>query len=184
MKFKETKIPDLIIIEPDIFSDKRGYFSESFNLNKFEKNIKKIFFVQDNESKSSKGVLRGLHFQMPPFDQAKLVRCIQGEVLDVAVDLRKYSKTYGHHFSLKLSENNKKQLFIPRGFAHGFVVLSMSATFSYKVDNKYAPEYEHGIKWNDKSLNINWILNDDEVIISEKDSKLSLFSEFETPFAK
>tara|TARA_Y100000766_G_scaffold138894_1_gene119416 strand:- start:1837 stop:2397 length:561 start_codon:yes stop_codon:yes gene_type:complete len=182
MVFKETKILDLTVIEPYVFSDNRGCFLESFNLNKFEKNVRKINFIQDNESKSSKGVLRGLHFQSPPYDQSKLVRCVQGEVLDVAVDIRKYSKTYGEHFSIKLSEDNKKQLFIPRGFAHGFLVLSESATFVYKVDNEYAPDYDRGIRWNDKTLNIQWGLNDNELIISEKDSKLPFFSEFETPF--
>ena len=135
MKFIETTISDVIIIEPSIFGDDRGYFLESFNLEKFEENIYPINFVQDNESKSSKGVLRGLHFQKPPFEQAKLVRCIEGEVLDVAVDIRKNSKTYGKHVAVLLSGENKRQLFVPRGFAHGFLVLSESATFAYKVDN-------------------------------------------------
>ena len=131
MKFIETKILDVIIIEPSVFGDERGYFLESFNLKKFEESICPIKFVQDNESKSSKGVLRGLHFQKPPYEQAKLVRCIEGEVLDVAVDIRKNSKTYGQHVAVLLSGENKRQLFVPRGFAHGFLVLSESATFAY-----------------------------------------------------
>ena len=140
MQFVETKISDLIIIEPTVFGDARGYFLESYNQKKFEEVVGKISFVQDNESKSYKGVLRGLHFQKPPFEQAKLVRCIEGEVLDVAVDIRKNSKTYGKHVSVLLSGENKRQLFVPRGFAHGFLVLSDSATFAYKVDNTYAPD--------------------------------------------
>ena len=182
MRFIETKISDLIIIEPIVFKDPRGYFLESFNLNMFEKNIQLVTFVQDNESKSSRGILRGLHFQTPPFDQAKLVRCIEGTVLDVAVDIRKDSKTYGQHIAVKLSGENKKQLFIPRGFAHGFVVLSDSATFAYKVDNSYAPDYDAGIRWNDKELKIQWGLKESEVLVSDRDSKLPFFSEFESPF--
>jgi dTDP-4-dehydrorhamnose 3,5-epimerase len=146
MKFVETKIKGLVIIEPKVYGDKRGYFIESYNKNNFEENLGKISFVQDNESKSSKGVLRGLHFQKPPFDQAKLVRCIQGKVLDVAVDIRKGSKTFLKYISIELSEENKRQLFIPRGFAHGFIVLSKFAVFSYKVDNVYAPKSDAGIK--------------------------------------
>ena len=134
MKFIKTEIPEVLIIEPTVFGDARGYFLESYNKKAFEENIGSVNFVQDNESKSSKGVLRGLHFQKPPFDQAKLVRCIEGEVLDVAVDIRKNSPTFGSHISVILSGDNKRQVFIPRGFAHGFVVLSESAIFSYKVD--------------------------------------------------
>jgi len=156
MKFIKTDIPALVIIEPTVFGDARGYFLEFYNKKAFEENIGSVNFVQDNESKSSKGVLRGLHFQKPPFDQAKLVRCIEGEVLDVAVDIRKNSPTFGNHVSVILSGDNKRQVFIPRGFAHGFVVLSESAIFSYKVDNWYAPEYEAGIHWNDNKLNIHW----------------------------
>jgi dTDP-4-dehydrorhamnose 3,5-epimerase len=182
MKFIETKISDLIIIEPTVFGDARGYFFESYNKNKFEEIIGKISFVQDNESKSSKGVLRGLHFQKPPFQQAKLVRCIEGEVLDVAVDIRKNSKTYGKHISVLLSGENKRQLFVPRGFAHGFLVLSDSATFAYKVDNTYAPDHDSGIRWNDKELNIQWGMEDREIIVSEKDAELPFFLEFESPF--
>ena len=182
MNFIKTKIPDVVIIEPNIFGDARGYFLESYNQNEFEKNIGKITFVQDNESKSSKGVLRGLHFQKPPFAQAKLVRCIEGEVLDVAVDLRKKSETYGQHVSVMLSGENKRQLFVPRGFAHGFVVLSEFATFAYKVDNMYSPKDEDGIMWNDPQLKIDWKINENELQLSEKDERLSFFSEFETPF--
>jgi dTDP-4-dehydrorhamnose 3,5-epimerase len=182
MKFIETKILDVIIIEPTVFGDERGYFLESYNQNKFEDVVGKISFVQDNESKSSKGVLRGLHFQKSPFEQAKLVRCIEGEVLDVAVDIRKNSKTYGHHVAVLLSGENKRQLFVPRGFAHGFLVLSESATFAYKVDNTYAPEFDAGIRWNDKELNIQWGMEDSEVMISTKDAGLPFLSEFESPF--
>ena len=184
MKFRKTKISDLIIIEPIVFGDDRGYFLESYNQNKFEEIVGKTSFVQDNESKSSKGVLRGLHFQKPPFTQAKLVRCIEGEVLDVAVDIRKNSKTYGKHVAVLLSGENKRQLFVPRGFAHGFLVLSHSATFAYKVDNTYAPDHDAGLHWNDKELNIQWGMEDNEVIVSEKDAGLPFFSKFESPFTK
>ena len=182
MKFIKTDISDVYIIEPSVFQDTRGYFLESYNQNKFEKFIGNISFVQDNESKSSKGVLRGLHFQKPPFAQAKLVRCIEGKVLDVAVDIRKESKTYGNHIAVELSGENKKQLFVPRGFAHGFVVLSESATFAYKVDNTYAPDHDAGIRWNDKELNIQWDMEDSKVLVSEKDAELPFLSEFESPF--
>ena len=182
MKFIETKISNVIIIEPTVFGDTRGYFLESYNQKKFEEVIGKISFVQDNESKSSKGVLRGLHFQKPPYEQAKLVRCIEGEVLDVAVDIRKNSKTYGEHVAVLLSGKNKRQLFVPRGFAHGFLVLSDSATFAYKVDNTYAPDHDAGIRWNDKELNIQWGMEDSEVMISAKDAELPFFLEFESPF--
>jgi dTDP-4-dehydrorhamnose 3,5-epimerase len=182
MKFIETKISDVIIIEPTVFVDTRGYFLESYNKKKFEEVIGITSFIQDNESKSSKGVLRGLHFQKPPFEQAKLVRCIEGEVLDIAVDIRKNSKTYGKHVAVLLSGENKRQLFVPRGFAHGFLVLSDSATFAYKVDNTYAPEHDAGIRWNDKELNIQWGVEDIEVVISAKDAELPFLSEFESPF--
>ena len=181
MKFIETKISDLIIIEPTVFGDARGYFLESYNQKKFEETIGKTPFVQDNESKSCKGVLRGLHFQKPPFEQAKLVRCVEGRVIDVAVDIRKGSPTYGMHISVELSAENKKQLFVPRGFAHGFAVLSETAIFAYKVDNIYAPEYDSGIKYNDKDLNINWILTENEVQLSAKDDNLSFFKK---PFVR
>ena len=182
MKFIQTKISDVIIIEPTVFGDDRGYFLESFNLEKFEEYIYPIKFVQDNESKSSKGVLRGLHFQKPPFDQAKLVRCIEGRVMDVAVDIRKGSPTYGKHVAIELTGENKRQLFVPRGFAHGFSVLSDTAVFAYKVDNRYAPEFDAGIRWNDKELNIQWGMEDSEVMISAKDAELPFLSEFESPF--
>ena len=156
MKFIKTAIQDVYILEPTVFGDHRGYFLESFNLDKFEENIYPVNFLQDNESKSSKGVLRGLHFQKPPFSQAKLVRCIEGTVIDVAVDLRKGSPTYGKHVAIELSGENKRQLFVPRGFAHGFLVLSESAIFAYKVDNSYAPTHDAGIRWDDSLLNIQW----------------------------
>lgn len=182
MKFIKTNISDVFIIEPIVYGDDRGFFLESYNLKKFEENIHSIKFVQDNESKSSKGVLRGLHFQKPPFAQAKLVRCIEGRVIDVAVDIRKGSPTYGKHVSIELSGKNKKQLFIPRGFAHGFVVLSESATFAYKVDNVYSPIHESGIRWSDKELNIKWDMKNIDAIVSKKDAELPFFSEFESPF--
>lgn len=182
MRFAETKIKDLIILEPKIFGDDRGYFIESYNKNNLEEIVGEVLFVQDNESKSSKGVLRGLHFQKPPFDQAKLVRCIKGKVVDVVVDLRNGSKTYGQHLAVTLSCKNKRQLFIPRGFAHGFLVLSEFAIFSYKVDNVYAPDYDSGIRWNDPTLNIPWGVNESEILVSEKDSKLPFFSELKSPF--
>jgi dTDP-4-dehydrorhamnose 3,5-epimerase len=182
MNFIKTEIPEVIIIEPKVFGDNRGYFLESYNQKRFEEVVGKTSFLQDNESKSSKGVLRGLHFQKPPFEQAKLVRCIEGEVLDVAVDIRKNSKTYGQHVAVLLSGENKRQLFVPRGFAHGFLVLSDSATFAYKVDNTYAPEFDAGIRWNDKELNIQWGLEESEVLVSAKDAELPFFLEFESPF--
>ena len=182
MKFIETEISDVFAIEPSVFQDERGYFLESFNLEKFEEFLCPIKFVQDNESKSSKGVLRGLHFQKPPFDQAKLIRCIEGNVLDVAVDIRKGSPAFGKYIKVHLSGENKKQLFVPRGFAHGFAVLSNSAVIAYKVDNKYAPEYDAGIRWNDPNLNINWGLEENEIITSDKDAALPFLSELDTPF--
>jgi len=182
MKFIKTQIEGLLIIESTVLRDDRGYFSESYNKRKFEEAVGKISFVQDNETKSLKGVLRGLHFQKPPYAQAKLVRCIEGKILDVAVDIRDGSKTYGKHVIVELSGENKKQVFIPRGFAHGFVVLSNSAIVSYKVDNKYAAEYDSGIQWNDSTLNIQWGVSESEILISEKDAKLPFFLEFETPF--
>jgi dTDP-4-dehydrorhamnose 3,5-epimerase len=182
MKFIKTAIPDVYIIEPSVFGDDRGYFLESFNLEKFEKNMFPIKFVQDNESMSSRGVLRGLHFQKPPYAQAKLVRCIEGCVMDVAVDIRKGSPSYGKHVSVELSGENKKQLFVPRGFAHGFLVLSDSATFAYKVDNTYAPEFDAGIKYDDKDLNINWGLNEEDIQLSFKDKELESFKNLDSPF--
>jgi dTDP-4-dehydrorhamnose 3,5-epimerase len=182
MQFVKTEIEGLVIIEPKVFGDARGYFFESFNLKRFEENVREIDFVQDNESRSSYGVLRGLHFQKPPFDQAKLVRCIEGKVLDVAVDIRKGSPTYGKHITVELSDENKRQFFIPRGFAHGFVVLSKSAIFSYKVDNWYAPDHDCGIAWNDPELGIDWQIDHDVVLLSEKDKVLKKLSETEIHF--
>uniref|UniRef100_UPI004047F26D dTDP-4-dehydrorhamnose 3,5-epimerase n=1 Tax=Polaribacter sp. TaxID=1920175 RepID=UPI004047F26D len=182
MKFIETAIPDLVIIEPNVFGDDRGYFLESYNQKQFEEHIGTISFVQDNESKSSRGVLRGLHFQSPPFEQSKLVRCIAGEVLDVAVDIRKNSPTFGQHVSVLLSGENKRQLFVPRGFAHGFVVLSDYATFAYKVDNWYAPDHDNGIIWNDSALNIDWKIEKEAIILSTKDTQLPSLSHIKTPF--
>lgn len=182
MKFIKTEIEDVFIIEPSVFGDDRGYFLESFNLEKFEENVCKIKFVQDNESKSSKGVLRGLHFQKPPFNQAKLVRCVEGRVMDVAVDVRKGSPTYGKHVAVELTGENKKQLFVPRGFAHGFSVLSETAVFAYKVDNTYAPASDSGIIWNDKDLNINWGLKESEIKLSDKDKNLISLKDFDSPF--
>ena len=182
MKFTKTSIEGLVIIDPTVFGDNRGYFLESYNEKEFKEVIGKVSFVQDNESKSSKGVLRGLHFQKPPFAQAKLVRCIEGKVLDVVVDIRKNSKTYGQYFTTELSGENKKQVFIPRGFAHGFLVLSESAIFAYKVDNTYAPEHDAGIRWNDPTVNIPWGISESEVLVSMKDAQLPFFTEFDSPF--
>ena len=170
MKFIKTNIPDILTVEPKAHGDKRGYFIETFREDKLEEFLGyKINFCQDNESKSSKGVLRGIHYQLPPYAQTKLVRVIQGSVLDVAVDIRKGSPTFGKYVAVKLSSENKKQLFIPRGFAHGFVVLEDNTIFSYKVDNYYSPKCDRGIAFDDKDLNINWILEKSELILSTKD---------------
>jgi len=182
MKFIKTAIPDVVIIEPTVFGDNRGYFFESFNQKEFEENIGEIAFVQDNESKSTRGVLRGLHFQKPPFTQSKLVRCIDGILLDIAVDIRKGSPTYEKYIAVELSGENKRQLFVPKGFAHGFVVLSESAIVAYKVDNWYAPESDTGILWNDPILNIDWKIPPEEVKLSQKDQILKSFLALETPF--
>ncbi|WP_320816017.1 dTDP-4-dehydrorhamnose 3,5-epimerase [Flavobacterium sp.] len=173
MNFITTKLQDCFIIEPKIISDERGYFMESFNENAFANGIgQKVHFVQDNQSFSTKGVLRGLHYQCGEYAQAKLVRVLQGEVLDVAVDIRPESETYGQHVSILLSAENKKQFFVPRGFAHGFLVLSDTATFFYKCDNFYNKESEGGLMYNDKKVNIDWNFPIDELIISEKDQVL------------
>ena len=182
MKFTKTSIEGLVIIEPRVFGDERGYFLESYNEKEFEQAICKVSFVQDNESKSSKGVLRGLHFQKPPFNQAKLVRCIEGRVLDVAVDIRKGSPTYGKHVAIELSGENKKQVYVPRGFAHGFSVLSKTAIFAYKVDNRYAPESDSGIRYDDTELGIDWGLPQEEIQLSEKDKELPSFKDLDSPF--
>ena len=177
MEIIRTFIEGLVVIQPKVFEDERGYFMESYKESFIMENFPDIKFIQDNESKSTYGVLRGLHFQKPPFEQTKLVRVIDGEVLDVAVDLRKDSATYGKWESIILSGNNKKQFFIPKGFAHGFVVLSKEAIFSYKVDNIYAPEYDSGIYFGDEFLNINWIVDSADLIVSVKDKKLKSFKE-------
>lgn len=182
MKFIKTNIEGLVILEPKIYEDSRGYFFEPYNKLIFENNFGKIDFVQDNESKSERGVLRGFHFQKPPFAQAKLVRCVEGEVLDIAVDLRKKSKTFGKYHKVILSSKNKKQFFIPRGFAHAFLVLSKFAVFNYKVDNVYAPDYDSGIIYNDTDLSIDWGLEESELKISEKDKNLPSLREIKTPF--
>ena len=169
MKIIETAIEDVVIIEPRLFKDERGYFFESFSQREFEEKIRKISFVQDNESKSSYGVLRGLHFQKPPYAQSKLVRVIKGAVLDVAVDIRKGSPTFGKHVAVELTEENHLQLFIPRGFAHGFSVLSQEVIFQYKCDNFYAPQSEGALAWDDSDLNINWRIPNNKIILSEKD---------------
>ena len=182
MRLIETSISNLIIIEPKVFNDSRGYFFEPYNKEKFDKLFGITNFVQDNESRSVKGVLRGFHFQKPPYDQAKLVRCIEGEVLDIALDLRKKSNTYGKYEKVILSGVNKKQFFIPRGFAHAFLVLSETALFSYKVDNIYAPEFDSGVIWNDFDLSIDWPLEKSDLIISDKDKNLDSFSNVQSPF--
>ena len=180
MKINKTFINDLLIIEPQLFKDDRGFFYESYNKNNLDKVIN-VFFVQDNESKSKKGVVRGLHFQLPPFEQTKLVRCVSGKILDVVVDLRTNSKTYGNSFSIELSSENNKQIFIPVGFAHGFQVLSEEAIVNYKVDEYYNPDSDSGIIWNDKDLSIDWNL-DLKPILSKKDLKLISFKELKSPF--
>lgn len=180
MKVNKTFIDGLFVIEPEIFKDERGVFFEFYNKEKLN-NYFDVNFIQDNESRSHKGVIRGLHFQKPPFDQNKLVRCITGKILDVAVDLRKKSKTYGKFFSIELSSHNKKQLFIPKGFAHGFQVLSKTAIVSYKVDNHYSPKSDSGIIWNDRDLLIDW-KKTLKPILSQKDLKLILFKDIKSPF--
>ena len=172
MKLVKTVIKDLVILEPTVFNDERGYFIESYNTDKINNLLGNINFVQDNESFSNKGVLRGLHFQKPPFAQSKLIRCLVGKILDVVVDLRKDSLSYGVVESTILSSVNKKQLFIPKGFAHGFVVLSNTALISYKTDNYYSKAHDSGILWNDPVLDIDWLINPDQLIISSKDQKL------------
>ena len=178
MKINKTFIEDLLIIEPQLFKDERGFFYESYNKNNLDINI---VFVQDNESKSYKGVIRGLHFQTPPFEQTKLVRCVSGNILDVAVDLRTNSKTYGKSFSIELSSENNRQLFVPKGFAHGFQILSEIAIVRYKVDNYYNPDSDSGLIWNDKDLSIDWNL-DLKPILSKKDLKLISFKELKSSF--
>lgn len=171
MNIIKTDIEGVVIIEPKVFGDSRGYFFESYSQRDFNSLVGEVNFVQDNESKSCYGVVRGLHFQKPPFEQSKLVRVVKGKVLDVAVDIREGSPTFGKHVAVELSEDNHRQLFIPKGFAHGFSVLSEEAVFQYKCDNFYAPEYEGAIAWDDPALGIDWRIPVDKVIISEKDKK-------------
>lgn len=177
MRVIKTKLEGVVIIEPQVFFDDRGYFFESFSQQRFNEQVAPITFVQDNESKSSYGVLRGLHFQKPPFAQSKLVRVVKGKVLDVAVDLRKDSPTFGQYESVVLSEENKRQFFIPQGFAHGFAVLSEEAIFQYKCDNYYAPQSEGSVRWNDPTIAIDWQLPEKDIILSAKDEKAPLLSQ-------
>ena len=179
MEYKETKIKGVFIIEPKVFQDARGYFMEAWKQQEFDEHVGPTLFIQDNESKSSYGVLRGLHYQKGDASQAKLVRVIKGKVLDVAVDIRKSSPTFGQHVMVELSEENKRQFFIPRGFAHGFLVLSDEAIFTYKVDNPYAPQCDAGIRWNDPALGIEWPIDPAKVLTSEKDLKQPLLKDAE-----
>lgn len=182
MNIIKTSIEGVVILEPKVFKDERGYFMESFSKRVFDNEICKTEFVQDNESKSSYGVLRGLHFQKPPYAQSKLVRVLKGRVLDVAVDIRKGSPTFGQHVAIELNEDNKLQFFVPRGFAHGFVVLSEDVIFQYKCDNFYAPQYEGAILWDDPSLGIDWKIDPKEVLLSEKDKNSPLLKDAEWLF--
>lgn len=182
MEVIKTEIDGVVIIEPRIFKDARGYFFESFSQKEFDEKVGHVEFVQDNESMSSYGVMRGLHFQRPPFAQAKLVRCVRGKVLDVAVDIRKGSPTYGKHVAVELTEDNHRQFFIPKGFAHGFAVLSETAVFQYKCDEFYHPEADGGISILDGSLGIDWRIPTERAILSEKDTKHPLLSHFDSPF--
>ncbi len=183
IEVKKTDIEGVLIIEPKVFGDARGYFLESFNAKEFaEKTGLNINFVQDNESMSSYGVMRGLHFQRPPYTQSKLVRCVKGAVLDVAVDIRKGSPTYGKHVAVELTEENHRQFFVPRGFAHGFAVLSEVAVFQYKCDNFYAPQADGGISILDSSLGIDWKIPTEKALLSEKDTKHALLKDFDSPF--
>ena len=188
MNVIKTTIEGVVVIEPKVFKDSRGYFVESFSQREFDEKVaipqygKPILFVQDNESMSSYGVMRGLHFQLPPFTQSKLVRCVRGKVLDVAVDIRKGSPTYGHHVAVELTEDNHRQFFVPRGFAHGFAVLSETAVFQYKCDNFYAPQADGGISIKDQSLGIDWCIPMDKVILAEKDTQHECLKDFTPPF--
>lgn len=177
MKVIETEIEGVVIIEPKVFADERGYFFESFSQKEFEEKVCKTTFVQDNESKSTYGVLRGLHFQKMPYAQSKLVRVIKGRVLDIVVDIRKGSPTFGKHVATELSDKNKLQFFVPRGFAHGFVVLSDEAILQYKCDNYYTSQAEGGVLWNDPALNIDWQIPMEEIILSDKDKTNPLLSD-------
>ncbi|CCX43711.1 dTDP-4-dehydrorhamnose 3 5-epimerase [Prevotella sp. CAG:1031] len=182
MNVIKTDIEGVVVIEPRVFDDARGYFFESYSKRRFDEVVRPIEFVQDNESMSTRGVIRGLHFQRPPFSQSKLVRCVRGAVLDVVVDIRRGSPTYGRHIAVELTGENRRQLFVPRGFAHGFAVLSDEAVFQYKCDNYYHPESEGGISIADHSLGIDWRIDPAEAILSEKDLRNPMFSDFESPF--
>lgn len=182
MEVIKTGIEGVMIIEPRIFKDARGYFFESYSKREFDEKVRPVDFVQDNESMSTRGVMRGLHFQRPPYTQSKLVRCVKGRVLDVAVDIRKGSPTYGQHVAVELSEDNHRQFFVPRGFAHGFAVLSDVAVFQYKCDNYYHPEADGGISIADDSLGIDWQIDPSTAILSEKDLKHTLLKDFDSPF--
>ena len=182
MEVIKTSIDGVVIIEPRIFRDERGYFFESFSQREFDEKVGHIDFVQDNESMSGYGVMRGLHFQRPPYAQSKLVRCVRGKVLDVAVDIRVGSATYGQYVAVELSEENHRQIFIPKGFAHGFSVLSKEAVFQYKCDNFYHPEADGGISILDESLGIDWQIPTDKAILSEKDTKHPMLKDFDSPF--
>ena len=183
MAVLQTAIEGVVIIEPKVFKDARGYFFESFSQREFEEKVRKINFVQDNESMSSYGVMRGLHFQCPPYTQSKLVRCVKGAVLDVAVDIRKGSPTFGQHVAVELTEDNHRQFFVPRGFAHGFAVLSETAVFQYKCDNFYAPQADGGISIKDDSLGIDWKIPTDKALLSEKDTHHVCLKDFDSPFS-
>lgn len=182
MNVIKSTIDNVVIIEPCIHEDSRGYFFESFSQREFDDKVKPIVFVQDNESKSSYGVMRGFHFQRPPFTQSKLVRCVKGAVLDVAIDIRKGSPTYGQYVAVELTEDNHRQFFVPRGFAHGFAVLSETAVFQYKCDEFYHPEADGGISILDDTLGIDWRIPTDKAILSEKDTKHPLLNDFDSPF--
>ena len=179
MEYRKTEIDGVYILEPRVFNDARGYFFEAWKKEEFEEHVGKVDFIQDNESKSSYGVLRGLHYQKGNYSQAKLVRVIKGKVLDVAVDIRKSSPTFGKHVMVELSDENKRQFFIPRGFAHGFLVLSDEAVFTYKVDNIYVPQHEASIRWNDEDINIQWPIDVKDIVTSEKDLKASSLKDAE-----
>lgn len=182
MEVIKTAIEGVVIIEPRIFTDSRGYFFESYSKKEFDEKVRPVDFVQDNESCSTYGVMRGLHFQRPPFTQSKLVRCVRGAVLDVAVDIRKGSPTYGQHVAVELTEENHRQFFVPRGFAHGFAVLSDVAVFQYKCDNYYAPQADGGIAITDSSLGIDWRIDPAKAILSEKDMRHAILADFDSPF--
>ena len=179
MKFIKTEIPEVVIMEPKVFGDDRGYFMETFRGDIFKDNIGEINFIQDNESKSKRGVLRGLHYQLPPFAQSKLVRVIKGSVIDVAVDIRKGSPTFSKYIAVELSEENKRQLFIPRGFAHGFLVTSDEAIFTYKVDNYYSPECDRSIRFDDPQIGIDWNFPKEEILVSDKDKNAPFLKDAE-----